>query len=240
MGGSPLTIPCTLVKNGIGVDIDILADTGANGFAFMNTALANQLCKSLDLRLMPLIHMIQAKGYDGQSGQVASHYLTLNLIIEGRRQYNLPFIILNLGAHEVILGRKWFEYFWVNPDVASHRLIWRLENTPMPSFMRILWIACEDLAPQMTDEATHKDIVRRDVTMARNEKRRQDGRRILKRQDQPEAEISPVSMEQDDTTAPPTGEIATVASRTKEDEKPAWSPKLLSKRTWLTDTCNAL
>ena len=76
--------------------------------------------------------------------------------------------------------------------------------------------------------------------MARNEKRRQDGRRILKRQDQPEAEISPVSTEQDDTTAPPTGEIATVASRTKEDEKPAWSPKLLSKRTWLTDTCNAL
>src|SRR5204863_9594994 len=106
-----------------------------------------------------LSRTIQAKGYDGQSGQVASHYLTLNVIMEGRRQYNIPFIVLNLGAHEVILGHKWFEYFQVNPDMANRRLIWPLENTPTPSFMQILRIAHEDLAPQTTDEATHKDII---------------------------------------------------------------------------------
>ena len=111
MGGSLLTIPCTLVKNGIGVDLDILADTGANRFAFMNTALANQLCEGLGLKLTPLSCMIQAKGYDRHSGQAASHYLTMNLTIEGCRQYNLLFIVLDLGAHKVILGCKWFEYF---------------------------------------------------------------------------------------------------------------------------------
>ena len=111
MGGSPLTIPCTLVKNGIGIDIDILADTGANGFAFIDTALASQLCESLGLQLTPLACTIRAKGYDGQSGQVASYYLTLNLIVEGYRQYNIPFIILDLRAYKVILGRMWFKYF---------------------------------------------------------------------------------------------------------------------------------
>ena len=55
MGGSPLTIPCTLIKNGIGIEIDILADTGANGFAFIDTTLANQLCKGLGLELTPLV-----------------------------------------------------------------------------------------------------------------------------------------------------------------------------------------
>ena len=41
MGGSPLTVPCTLAKNGIGIDLDILADTRANGFAFINTTLVD-------------------------------------------------------------------------------------------------------------------------------------------------------------------------------------------------------
>ena len=41
MGGSPLTVPCTLAKNGIGIDLNILADTRANGFAFIDATLAD-------------------------------------------------------------------------------------------------------------------------------------------------------------------------------------------------------
>ena len=54
MEGSPLTVLCTLAKNRIGIDLNILADTGANGFAFINTILADQLCKSLSLQLTAL------------------------------------------------------------------------------------------------------------------------------------------------------------------------------------------
>jgi predicted aspartyl protease len=41
MGGSPLTVSCTLVKNGIGIDLDVLVDTGVNGFAFIDSTLAD-------------------------------------------------------------------------------------------------------------------------------------------------------------------------------------------------------
>jgi predicted aspartyl protease len=119
IGGLPLTVSCTLVKNRIGIDLNVLVDTGVNGFAFIDSTLADQLCKGLGLQLTPLSRTIQAKGYDGQKGQAVSHYLTLNLILEGRRQYNIPFIVLTLSAYKVILGRKWFEYFYVNPDVAG-------------------------------------------------------------------------------------------------------------------------
>ena len=255
MGGSPLTIPCTLVKNGIGVDLDILADTGANGFAFIDTTLAGQLCKGLGFKLTPLARKIQAKGYDGQSGQAASHYLTANLIVEGRRQYNIPFIVLDLGVHEVILGRKWFEYFRVNPDVAGRRLIWPPETTPTPSFMRILRVAREDLVSRTTNSVIREDIVRRDTAIARNEKRRQDGKRsILKRQDQPrlpllarvnkdrtlEAEISLVDAQQDNQTTPPLQEEAEIAELVEQDEKTLWFPRLTGKKTWLSDTRSAL
>ena len=171
MGGSPLTVPCTLTKNGIGIDIDILADTGANGFAFIDTTLANQLCEGLGLKLTPLARTIRAKGYNGCNGQAASHYLNINLIVEGRHQYNIPFIVLNLGAHEVILGHMWFEYFWVNLDVAGRKLIWPLKNTPTPLFMQIIWIAHKGLVHQTTPKAICKDIARRDATITHNDKR---------------------------------------------------------------------
>ena len=145
MRGSPLTVLCTSIKIGIGIDISILADPAANGFAFIDTTLANQLCKGLGLKLTPLVRTIQAKGYDGRNGQAASYYLSINLIVEGRRQYNIPFIVLDLGTHKVILGRMWFKYFRVNPDVAGRKLVWPLENTPSPSFMRIIRIARKDL-----------------------------------------------------------------------------------------------
>src|SRR5436190_1380733 len=123
---------------------------------------------------------IQAKGYNRCNRQAASHYLNINLIVEGHHQYNIPFIVLNLGAHEVILGHMWFEYFWVNLDVAGHKLIWPLKNTPTPSFMQIIQIAHKDLVHQTTPKAICKDIAQRDATIAHDDKRQQDGRCILK------------------------------------------------------------
>jgi hypothetical protein len=242
MGGSPLTVPCTLAKNGIGIDLNILADTGANGFAFIDATLADQLCESLGLQLTALPRTIQAKGYDGRKGQVANYYLTLNLILEGRRQYNIPFIVLKLGAHEAILGRKWFEYFHVNPDVARRTLIWPPENTPTPSFMRLIRIDRNDLVRKRTSQSIREDVVRRDQAFALEDKRRQDGKRSSSpRQGQPEAEISPVSTEQDDPTDPPrTDKPAMTASPNQEDVKTTWFPKLHRKRTWFTDTRIAL
>jgi hypothetical protein len=63
----------------------------------------------------------------------------------------------------------------------------------------------------------------------------------LLRQHQLEAKISPVSLEQDDTTnLPCTSKLATPASPKEEDEKTTWFLKLPEKRTWFTDTCAAL
>ena len=39
--GSPLIVLYTLVKNGIAINLNILIDTRANRFAFINTTLVN-------------------------------------------------------------------------------------------------------------------------------------------------------------------------------------------------------
>ena len=87
--------------------------------------------------------------------------------------------------------------------------------------MRLIQIDRNDLVRKGTSQTIRKDIVRRDQAFACKDKRRQDGKRTSSlRQDQPEAEISPVSMEQDDPTdLPRTDTLATTTSLEEEEEK---------------------
>jgi hypothetical protein len=177
MGGSPLTTPVTLVKNGIGIMTHVLADTGANGFAFIDSQFAAQLCARLKIKGNPLPKAIPANGYDGTSPQNVTSYVKLSMHIDGRRQWNLPFICLNLGEHKVILGRKWFEYFHVNLDIAKRRMLWPLENVLTPSFQRLIYWDAHTLRPVPIDDDAQRDSERRDRAFQNNEKRQVDGRK---------------------------------------------------------------
>ncbi len=117
MGGKHFTVPCTISRNGYGIDLDALVDTGANGFAFIDTACAIDIARFLSVKATRLERPIDVKGFDGKPGKTVTHILVLHLSIDGRRQADLPFCILDLGNHDVILGLKWMEYFniWLNP-----------------------------------------------------------------------------------------------------------------------------
>jgi hypothetical protein len=46
--------------------------------------------------------------------------LVVHLTVDGRRQENIPFIILDLGQHDVILGLKWMAHFDIWLNVREH------------------------------------------------------------------------------------------------------------------------
>ena len=83
----------------------------------MDTQRAIDIAKFLGLSARPLERPFQPKGIDGRPGKTITHTLTLHLDIEGHRQDNIPFLLLDLGTHDVILGIKWMAYFkvWLNP-----------------------------------------------------------------------------------------------------------------------------
>ena len=117
MGGKHFTVPCTISCNGYGIDLDALIDTGANGFAFIDTTCAIDTAKFLNAKAMRLKRPIAIKGFDGRCGKTVTHVLILHLSIDRCRQVDIPFCILDLGNHDVILGLKWMDYFniWLNP-----------------------------------------------------------------------------------------------------------------------------
>ena len=54
MGGKHFTVPCTVSWNGYGVNTTALINTRINGFAFINTAYANDVAKFLNIEAIRL------------------------------------------------------------------------------------------------------------------------------------------------------------------------------------------
>ncbi|KUJ11794.1 uncharacterized protein LY89DRAFT_594373, partial [Mollisia scopiformis] len=111
MGGKHFTIPCTLSKNRYSINLSALIDSRANSFVFMDTTYANNITTFLNLKPQPLIQPIIPKGFNKQPGKLVTHFITLYLSLDSQRQENIPFLILDLSNHNIILGLKWILYF---------------------------------------------------------------------------------------------------------------------------------
>ena len=67
MGGEIFTVSCCLAFNGYHVDkISILPDSGANGFAFLDTRCTTDIAKFYGIQPQRLEREIHTKGYDGR------------------------------------------------------------------------------------------------------------------------------------------------------------------------------
>jgi len=134
VGGDSFTIPCTLSLNGTGTVVQALNDSGANGFLFVNTRLARDISSFLGAEIIPLAREIPLKGFDGKASSPVTQALFLNMSIDGRRQLLAPFLIVDIGGHDMIIGRKWFSYFNIHLDIRKRRLLWPPEHPPTPYF----------------------------------------------------------------------------------------------------------
>ena len=179
IGGKAFTIPCTLSRNGYGVDTFALPDSGANGFSFVDTQCALDIAKFLNIKAHKMIRPISVNGYDGVGGKSITHYIKATLTLDGRRQLDIPFCILDLGHHDVILGARWMEYFDVKPDLRNKKLIWP-ETSPKTSqdvFHREIRVPRQLLRKQDTVPEHQRDVQARDRAFAQEDLRREAGRR---------------------------------------------------------------
>ena len=104
MGGRTFRVPCSLIHNGISLQISTLPDSGAHGFAFINTRIAIQAEKLLGVKPRPLPKPIFLKGYNGVAGDSITHFIVFNIEIDGYRLADILFLVLDLGNYNAILG----------------------------------------------------------------------------------------------------------------------------------------
>ena len=100
------TIPCTLFRNRYQVLTSTLANSRANALALIDTQYTIKLANFLNTPIKELPKPIPICGYSGRIGPPITTILRIYLYINGRRQYNIPFLITDLGSYNIILGRK--------------------------------------------------------------------------------------------------------------------------------------
>lgn len=143
-----------------------LIDSGANGFVFIDTQCAVDIARFLSLKTRRLPRTVPVKGYNGREGQPITHYLRLHLTVDRRRQYNLPLLILDLGSHDMILGRKWLAYFNILVDARGSRLVWPKELQPSYSAIKEIKVLRTSLRPGAAWRSHQDDADARDQAMA--------------------------------------------------------------------------
>jgi hypothetical protein len=80
-----LTVLCIIAYNRYTVKLNAFADSGANGFVFIDTLYAINIAKFLNVKTQRLPCFINVKGYDKKAESAITHILQLHLIINGRR-----------------------------------------------------------------------------------------------------------------------------------------------------------
>ncbi|OJD23554.1 hypothetical protein ACJ73_05087, partial [Blastomyces percursus] len=99
-------------------------DTGAGGYLFISYRLAEQVARRFGIQVVKLDTPVGVIGFDGKPSGQASYVIGLHFQIAGRRFQKLPFLVLDTGKQDLIVGRKFLEQHDIWLDVRNHQMIW--------------------------------------------------------------------------------------------------------------------
>lgn len=139
IGGQSFTVSSHIARKDLSIVASSLTDTGANGYLFIDARLAENLFKSLSIPKFKLQKPSKTRGFDGKPGEPITHAVILDLWVDGRLFTDQPFMLVQLGQYDMIIGRKWLAKHDVWLDVRNRRLVWPNErpvHDQGPSFKR--------------------------------------------------------------------------------------------------------
>lgn len=176
LGGEQFTLPSTLTRNNCGIALRSLIDTGANGYLFINRSLALLVAKSLNIHIQRLPYSVPIRGFKKDIQTSVSQFIRLHLTLNGRRIYNCPFVIVDLGVQDVIVGIKFLRHFKIKLDTSSNRLIWPPEHPLTPLFNKDIIISYQARSFPHSFKHYQRDATRRDKAFVIDENRRTHGK----------------------------------------------------------------
>ena len=165
------TISIRLAKNSLSIASRALIDTGANGLAFIDAHLAGLLTKNFQTSLVALNDPLRVRGFNGTEAQPIRQALALHLLVDGRQCMDMPFLVTDLGKHEVILGKKWLAENRVLPDCYRQRLIWPRERSLKEELVskHFMGVPRSILKKPSTSRTHQEDVARRDRLWTKEE-----------------------------------------------------------------------
>jgi transposase InsO family protein len=159
--------------NGLGIELQPLADTGANGYLFLNRPVAARLSRAIGTPIQKLPYSVPIRGFKENIATYVDSYIRLHLTIDGRKIYNCPFIILDLGHQDAIIGNKWMKHFKLKIDTVKQKFIWPSDHPPTPIWSKEILMPYQPTSLQLRYQDYQKDADYRDKLIQHQESRSQ-------------------------------------------------------------------
>jgi hypothetical protein len=137
-----------------------MPDSGAQGYAFMDEAFTQHVERFLGIKRRKLTYEGTVRGFDGRSRQTISYILYVTLEVEGRSQQNIPFLLLKLKGHDIIVGKKWLAESEALLDCYTEKIIWKKDLPNEQSWNKTLVTDIETLRAK-TSTKDQQDLQRR-------------------------------------------------------------------------------
>ena len=98
-------------------------------------------------------------------------YYFANFEVDQRFFRNVPLLILDLGNHDIIIGKTFFASFGINLDVSALRLLWPTILEPNPSYQTFFELDKNEIQQQRLILGSHQnDVDKRDKKMLAEER----------------------------------------------------------------------
>ena len=182
LGGKSFLVPCTVANNGLSLTTyNALADTGANGYLFVSVRFARKMLKVLGAEKITDFEPQPVGGFDGKATQMVDLVLKAHVTIQGRTLRNENLIVVD-SPHDIIIGRKWFDYHDVLVDCKRRRLLPPPEWPPDPEFQHKANIPRDHLLTKTAKPSAEErkkieeDVCRREELMEKEDQQRRAGR----------------------------------------------------------------
>ena len=106
LGRQGFHVDSQLAYNELSFTVNILADTRANEYLFINTKKAIELAHFYNIPTEPLRQPVKIRGFSSSDRPQIIHTIKHHLIIGGQQFLNQTFLILNLRQYKAIISRQ--------------------------------------------------------------------------------------------------------------------------------------
>ena len=116
-------VSCNLVFNEHRFKTPALVNTRVNGYVLFNIKFAQRLSRFLSTLIHILLTLIIIYRFDRQSRQVINRYIILYLRVDGRKQYNVFIVLLDINYRDLIFNYTQFNQQNIQLNLRLRQLV---------------------------------------------------------------------------------------------------------------------
>ena len=104
--------------------LQALFNTRAASYTYIGQVITKALIRTFRIDIHPLPNTVLVCGYNGTQGVPVTHYIILNLTVEGRTCRNCPLVVLDSLSQDIIIRRNLMRHWRLKLNMSNYFLEW--------------------------------------------------------------------------------------------------------------------